>query len=367
MAEASSQEKTEDATPRRLREARKKGQVPKSRDISQVFVLIVSFALFSMMLAYISSEFRAYFQLCFERLAQPEITGATMWELGKAGMITLGKALIPLFVAGVFTAFLTGIIQVGAIFSTEPLTPKPERLNPIEGLKNMFKPVVFIELCKNIAKIGVVFYLAYTTIYKSLDEVLLSSKIDLLLAAKFTGGIIFEFLIKVCMCFVVLSVIDYMVQRWNFMKEMRMTKDEVKREYKQDEGDPAIKGERRRLHREMAFGDVRSAVKKSDVVVTNPVHVACALEYNKKEMGAPQLTAKGQRLFAQTIIDIAREEGIPIVRNIPLAWSLIHLEIGDEIPEDLYDAVAETLTIVYEMKQKAAQPTPPEASPPVYA
>lgn len=366
MAEASSQEKTEDATPRRLREARKKGQVPKSRDISQVFVLIVTFALFSMTMGSMSSVFKAYFQLCFDSLAQPEITGATMWDLGKAGMLTLGKALIPLFVAGVSTAFLTGIVQVGGIFSMEPLTPKPERLNPIEGLKNMFKPVVFIELCKNIAKISVVFYIAYSTIHKSMAEVLSSSKIDILLAAKFTGGIIFEFLLKVCICFIALSLIDYMVQRWNFMKEMRMTKEEVKREYKQDEGDPAIKGERRRLHREMAFGDVKSAVKKSDVVVTNPVHVACALEYNKKEMGAPQLTAKGQRLFAQMIIDIAREEGIPIVRNIPLAWSLVHLEIGDEIPEDLYEAVAETLTIVYEMKQKE-NPTPPDANPPVYA
>ena len=159
----------------------------------------------------------------------------------------------------------------------------------------------------------------------------------------------------------IISLLDYALQRWNFMKNMRMSKDEVKREYKQDEGDPAIKGERRRLHREMAFGDVRKAVKKADAVVTNPIHVACVLEYNKDEMSAPTLTAKGQRQFAELIIEIAEEEGIPIIRNIPLAWSLLQLEIGDEIPEDLFDAVAEVLTAVYELKRAKENPNQPTA------
>ncbi|MBI4411799.1 MAG: EscU/YscU/HrcU family type III secretion system export apparatus switch protein, partial [Deltaproteobacteria bacterium] len=345
------QEKTEDATPRRLREARKKGQVPKSRDVSTIFVMIVVFVVLSMTFGFMGGEFKRFFQLCFDTMAKSEIDSATLWDLGKAGLLAFGKALAPMFVAGMFVAFLVGIIQVGPVFSGEPLKFKPEKLNPIEGLKNMFKVVTLIELVKNIAKIAVVFYLAYSTIIKSLEEVLLSSKVDVLISAKMTGGIIFEFIVKVCIAFVILSIIDYAVQRWNFMKNMRMTKEEVKREYKQDEGDPAIKGERRRLHREMAFGDVRKAMKKADVVVTNPVHVACVLEYNKDEMGSPTLTAKGQRLFAQMIIDIANQEGVPIVRNIPLAWSLVHLEVGDEIPEALYEAVAEVLTMVYEMKQ----------------
>lgn len=356
MADDSSQEKTEDATPRRLREARKKGQVPKSKDVSQVFVLIVILGIFAITISDMSVEFRNYFELCFTSLQEGEMTGAIMWQLGKGALITMTKALVPIFAGGVVVAFIVGILQVGAIFSGDPLTPKMEKLNPIEGLKNMFKAVTFIELFKNIIKISVVFYLAYTTLYKHLDTVLSSSKIDILLSAKFTGKIIFEFAVKVCLVFIAISLFDYFLQRWNFMKNMRMSKDEVKREYKQDEGDPAVKGERRRLHREMAFGDARKAVKKSDVVVTNPTHVACALEYNKSESAAPMLTMKGQRKFAEMMVDIAREEGIPIVRNIPLAWSLVQLEIGDEIPEDLYEAVAEVLTMVYEMKQKAANP-----------
>ncbi len=355
----SSQEKTEDATPRRLREARKKGQVPKSKDISMIFVMIVVFMAFSMSLKYVGGEFKRYFTACFTALQNPVIDGSLILDLGKAGLMTLAKALAPLFLSGFFVAALVGMAQVGPIFSGDPLAPKPERLNPIEGLKNMFKVVTLVELAKNMAKLFVVFYIAYITIKKYINPIMGTSRLDVFSSAKLTGDFIFEFFIKVCICFVIIAVLDYAVQRWNFMKNMRMSKDEVKREYKQDEGDPHIKGERRRLHREMAFGDVKKAVKKADVVVTNPIHVACVIEYNREEMGAPTLTAKGQRLFAQAIIDMANEEGVPIIRNIPLAWSLVHLEVGDEIPEEIYEAMAEVLTLVYEMKEKKNQPQSP--------
>lgn len=351
--QGSSQEKTEDATPRRLREARKKGQIPKSRDVSQVFVLIIMFGLFAALITYFGGEFKRYFEICFKEMGKPEITSQALFDLGKLGLITMAKALAPLLVAGMVVALIVGIAQVGALFATDPLIPKPERLNPIEGLKNMFKVATFIELIKNIIKLALIFYLAYSTINKHRDEILYSATINIMHSAKLTGTLIFEFVVKICIAFVIISLFDYVLQRWNFMKNMRMSKDEVKREYKQDEGDPAVKGERRRMHREMAFGDARKAVKKSDVVVTNPIHVACALEYNKKDMSSPQLTVKGQRKYAEMIIEIAREEKIPIIRNIPLAWSLVKLEEGDQIPEELYEAVAEVLTIVYEMKKKS--------------
>ncbi len=190
---------------------------------------------------------------------------------------------------------------------------------------------------------------------KYIPDVLLSSQVDMLSAAKLSGHIFFEFFLKVILAFIFIAALDYAVQRWNFMKNLKMTKDEVKREYKQDEGDPHIKGERKRLHREMAFGDTRKAVKKADVVVTNPVHVACVLEYNRAEMGAHTLTAKGQLKFAESIVQMAQEEGVPVIRNIPLAWALLPLEIGDEIPEDIYETVAEVLTVVYEMKQNGGK------------
>lgn len=364
MADQSSQEKTEHATPRRLREARKKGQVPKSRDVSTVFVLVIVFAVLCFAMSYMGGELKQLFQLCFDTLQHSEITGAHLMDLGKASVITFAKVLAPLMLAGVVTGALAGLMQVGGIFATDPLKPKWEKINPIEGFKNMFKIVTLIELFKNLLKLLFVLYLAYTSIYKQLDAVLMSMKIDIMLSAKIAGGIIFEFIVKVCIAFVLVSLLDYAIQKWNFMKNMRMTKDEVKREYKQDEGDPAIKGERRRIHREMAFGDVKQAVKKSDVVVTNPAHVACGLQYNKEEMSAPQLTINGQEKFAEMILDIAKEENIPIVRNIPLAWSLLRLEMEEEIPEELYEAAAEVLAIVYEMK-RAEENT--GQNPPQYA
>lgn len=353
MAQDSSQEKTEQATPRRLREARKKGQIAKSRDIMMIFVLITGLIVLAITFTYIGAEFKELAKLCFTAIAEPQnLDGSKIFSLGKAALITMGEALIPLFVVTFATALIVGLIQVGALFTAEPLKPKIEKLNPIEGLKNMFKVVTLIELIKNMIKLSLVLFLAYQTINKHLEEVLLSLKVDILLSAKLTGGILIEFVAKVCLCFLVIAFIDYAIQKWNFMKNMRMSKDEVKREYKQDEGDPAIKGERRRLHREMAFGDAKQAVKNSDVVVSNPIHVACALEYKKEEMAAPTLLLKGQRQFAEMIIEIAKEENVPIVRNIPLAWSLLHLEEGDEIPEDLYEAVAEVLATIYEMKDE---------------
>ncbi|MBX7148545.1 EscU/YscU/HrcU family type III secretion system export apparatus switch protein [bacterium] len=361
MADDSSQEKTEDATPKRLREARDKGQVPKSKDVSQVAVLVLCFIAMAASMSYMAGEFKRYFELCFKSIGQNEITWAVVYELGKLGTFTMIKTLLPILLTGVVVGYLAGLLQVGAIFTGDPLTPKPERLNPIEGLKNMFKVTVLIELVKNIAKIAVVFYLAYTSIYKALDAVIQSSRVDMMISAGITSDIITEFLVKVFICFIVISGLDYALQRWDFMKNMRMSKDEVKREYKQDEGDPAVKGERKRLHREMAFGDAKQAVKKADVVVTNPTHVACALQYDKAEMASPTLTMKGQRKFAEWMIEIAEAEGVPVIRNIPLAWSLLHLEIGEEIPEELYEAVAEVLTLVYEMKNEEKPKDPQNA------
>jgi len=199
MAESSSsQEKTEDATPRRLREARKKGQVPKSRDISQVFVFLIAFMIIAFTFASMGGELKAYFTTCFEILSEKKIDGGTIWHLGKEGVILMGKVLAPPLLAGVVMALLTGFAQVGGIFSTDPLTPKFERLNRIEGLKNMFKAVTFIELLKNMAKIAAVFYLAYITIFKSLGKVMHTMQNDdMYWSAKMTGGLIFDFILKI--------------------------------------------------------------------------------------------------------------------------------------------------------------------------
>lgn len=355
----SGQEKTEDATPKRLREARKKGQVPKSKDVSTIVVLITEFSVLSILMGWIAMQIKELMVMAFNQVAtRGPLDGAQLYAVGKASLFTMAKVVLPICMSGVVVAALAGYLQVGAIFATDPLKPQMKKLNALEGLKNMVKTQTFIELAKNIAKIIVIFYLAYSTINGQLFTILQTANIPLVHSAGLTGSMLSSFIIKVLIAFLVISVIDFMVQKKQFMKQMKMTKDEVKREYKQDEGDPLIKSHRRQMHREFAFSDARQAVKQSDVVVTNPVHVAVALKYDREEMAAPEIMIRGQRAFAEMIKDVAQENNIPIMRNIPLAWALFDLEEGAEIPEELYGAVAEILAYIYRMKQIQEQGGP---------
>lgn len=351
MAE-SSEEKTEKATPKRLREARKKGQVAKSKDLTSIGELIIVFAVLCFTLSYIGSELQQLFTLTFKTVENSEITGPILWNVGKACMIALAKVLLPIIGVAFIASLVIGFAQVGALFTLEPLTPQFTKLNPIEGMKNWFKATTFIELIKNILKISLVFFFAYQAINKHVGEVLLSAKAPLLVSTQIAGKILFDFMVRVSIAFAIIALFDYVVQHWQFMKQMKMSKDEVKREYKQDEGDPEVKRERKRIHRDMVFGDARQAVKKSSAVVTNPTHIAIAISYDGSEDGAPIVAVKGMRLFAEKIREYAEEFQVPIFRNVALAWALHEVEVGDEIPEGLFDAVAEILAVVYRLKSE---------------
>lgn len=345
--EASGQEKTEDATPKRLRDARKKGQVARSRDLSTIVMLIAAFGLIVLTRAMMGEEFKGLMQSSFEVASRKDLNLELLFLQGQQTFFTYIRIILP-FLVGIFlVALAVGFFQVGPIFSAEPMKPQMKRLNIVENVKNMFKMTTFVELLKNIAKISLIFLLAYLVIADSLRDVVLTTSAPPDLSSRVAVSIVVSFLLKVFAVFIVIAIIDVMVQRWQYKKQLRMTKEEVKREYKQDEGDPLIKGERRRLHQELAMGDVRQAVRMADAVVTNPVHVAVAVSYDEKKMAAPMITAKGQRLFAATIKAYAEEAGVPIITNPPLAWTLMELDIGDEIPEALYQAVAEILVYVY--------------------
>lgn len=345
------QEKTEDATPKRMREARKKGQVSKSRDLTTVLILVATFGTIALTAAYMAGEMGA---LLIHALNVPrnlhESFDNYMGELWNLALQVFIRVLSPVMAAAFIAALVTGFLQVGALFSLEPLKPQLKKLNAIEGLKNMVKMKTFIELGKNLIKVAAIIILAYVAIVKYLTPFLLTTTVPIQEGIKVGGLILFYFLLLVLIVFILVAVADIMLQKKEYKKNLRMTKDEVKREYKEDEGDPLIKGQRRQLHQEMAMSDVAQQVSKSDVVVTNPTHLAVAIKYDAEEMIAPQIMAKGQRLYAQMIRNMAEEYEIPIVRNVPLAWALIELEVGDEVPEDLYQAVAEILAFVYRMK-----------------
>ena len=354
MAEQStSQEKTEDATPRRMRDARKKGQTAKSRDVNTIVILIVAFGLLGAFVHYIVNQIQVLMKSSFEIASKTSIANEELFLHAQQSFYVYLKTAMPFIGLIAVAALAVGFMQVGPIFSGEPMKPKMERLDIVQNLKNMFKVTTFVELLKNIAKVTIIFILAYTVLKDNMRELVMTVLGTLPQGSAVASHIVTVFLIKVFICFVIIAFVDLMVQRWQYKKQLKMSKEEVKREYKEDEGDPLIKSVRKQLYQQMVMGDVRQAVRNSDVVVTNPTELAVALKYNDKEMVSPQVMAKGQRLFAQMIREIAEEYQVPIMQNVPLAWSLIELEIGDEIPENLYAAVAEMLIIVYRMEDSA--------------
>jgi len=352
MFESSSQEKTEEATPKRLRDARKKGQVARSRDMNTIVILVGAFAMIVFMRGFMAEELRAFMQSSFEVLSRGDITIETVFLELKRSATTWIKLVLPFMIGISIVAIAVGFLQTGPIFSGEPMKPQMKRLNMVENIKNMFKITTLVELIKNVAKITLIFLLAYFVVADSLREVVLTTTATPDQSTALASKLVVSFLLKVFVVFIVIAIIDLMVQRWQYKKQLRMSKEEVKREYKQDEGDPLIKSHRRHLHQELAMSDTRQAVRSADAVITNPTELAIAIKYDDREMAAPEIVAKGQRLFAETIREFAAEFGVPIVRNVPLAWTLIELDIGDEIPEEIYSAVAEILVVVYKMRRE---------------
>lgn len=349
-----SQEKTEQPTPKRLREARKKGQVFKSKDMEAVAVFIGTFAAIAFTRNNILEQFKSFMLQAFQAVGKGDFGVDALYNLGKSGLLAMVKASAPIVATAAIVAAAVGYLQVGSVFSLDPLKPQLKKINALENFKNMFKPKQFVELIKNILKIVVIFVIAYTVIKGMLDVFLMTVTVPVQGAATLGGEVITKFLVRFMMVFLAVAVGDIFLQRKEYIKNLKMSKEEVKREYKEDEGDPHIKSHRRQMHMEMAMGDVRGKVKNADAVVTNPTHIAVAIQYDKNEMMAPQVVAKGQRLFAEFIKEIAKENDVPIIRNVPLAWALLDLELDEEIPEKLYVAVAEILSFVYKLKEERA-------------
>jgi len=348
-------DKTEQPSPKKLREARKKGQVAKSNDLTQAVLFITAGAVLSFSGGAFVSELKAFMLQAFDpvllshRMSQNEL----IQRIG-SGFAKYLLLSTPLLGALVIMAAAANFLQIGGlIFSPEALSPKFEKLNPVQGFQNLFfKSKTYIELIKNLVKFSVVIWLAYSTISADLRNILLSARINLQQTAALTANLMSLLLFKTGGAFLVIGGADFLVQKFLFLKELKMSKEEVKREYKEDEGDPHIKHARKHLHMEMLHESTKRNVPKATAVVVNPTHLAIALKYDQGTMAAPQVTAKGQMLMAQEIIKLARRHHVPVVRNIPLAHSLYELQVGDHIPETLYEAVAEVLNFVYELSHK---------------
>ena len=252
---------------------------------------------------------------------------------------------------GFVITFIVTVYQVGWKVTAKPMEPKLSKFNPINGFKRIFSKDSLFELLKSLVKVGVIAYVAYTNIVDEANNLFILYDISLNQAIALVGSIIIEFGIEISVIFIVIGLIDYIYQKWKFGEDMKMTKQEVKDEYKNTEGDPQIKGRIRQKMREASQRRMMQDVPKADVVITNPTHFAVAIKYDAEVSRAPIVVAKGEDYLAQKIKEVARENHVEIVENKPLARMLYHnVDIGAEIPPELYQAVAEVLAMVYHMK-----------------
>lgn len=358
MGEESSGEKTEEATPKRLEDARKKGQVWKSKDITGVAGFLVGMGALQAGWPWMKAHFNDLFKFGFEQTAHPEHLS---WAIHHQLLIMLFDMVMlamPVAVGAALISALVEFVQVGALFSAEVVTPKLEKLNPVQGFKNMVSKKQLVELLKSTLKVGVSGYVAYTVIRDALGMVVNTVSVGAMGVLAVLKELIHRTSVKAGLVFLLFGIFDVWFQHRTYMKDNMMTKDEVKREYKESEGDPHYKAKRKEMHHEILEGQMMEAVKGADVVVTNPDHLAIALSYDREKDGAPRVVAKGMDSLAEGIKAVAKSVDVAILRNVPLAHALFRVELGEEIPESLYDAVAEVLSFVYGLREGGAKPAP---------
>ena len=344
-------EKTEEPTSKKRGDARKKGQVGRSQEISGAFVLIAGFFSMKVFGASIYDNLANYTIYIFGHLNQGVDTESVM-QIFLGMVVIIAKTAFPIMLVIMGAGLAINLMQVGIMFTTEPLNFDLTRLNPITGFGRMFSKRSLIELAKSLLKIVIIGFFIYSYLK---DEILQMPKLiymDLAVSLADMCGIIMALAFKICVVYLILAVLDYGYQKWQTTQDLKMSKDEVKEEFKQSEGDPQIKGKIKQKQRQMAMQRMMREVPKADVIITNPTHFAVALRY-EQGMTAPLVVAKGQDLVAQKIKAVAKEANVAIVENRPLARALYaSVEIGSSVPPELYKSVAEVLAYVYRLKKK---------------
>ncbi len=353
MAKDDAQEKTEEATAHRMRKALEDGQVAKSMELSSVAVIALSFMTLYALGPMIAERTMAFMTHTFVAAPTMSINHGSFVTLFRDSLVSFFIAIGPFMLALVVIGTLINVSQVGIRFTTKPLEPKFDKLDPIAGLKRVFSSKTLVEYFRDIIKVLLISYVAYTIIVSDVMSFfeLMDSPAEHF-AAQF-GTLAVWLALKLAASLLTLAVFDFAFQRYQHKKKMRMSKQEIKEESKDTDGNPVLKSRIRQVQREMARKRMMQDVPTADVVITNPTHYAIALKYDKSSMEAPTVIAKGQRLVAQRIKEIAREAGVPVIENKPLARSLFKVcEIGATIPAKLYKAVAEVLAYVYQLKGK---------------
>jgi len=351
MTEQSFEEKTEEPTPKKRQEVKEKGEVAKSKELPSVTVLLAALISLSLFGSFMYNHIQIIMKGAF---SFPDIHNFEIPELLKFAQNIIGRFIIllsPLFAAIFITAILSNIMQVGFIVSGESITPKLSKIDPIKGFGRLFSKQSFMELIKSLLKLTIVGGIAFLTIKGEMKNFALLGEMEINSIFIYILKIFFKIFIRCSLAMIILVIIDYAFQKWEFENRIKMTKQEVKDEFKKSEGDPLIKSRIRSIQMEMARKRMMRNVPEADVVITNPTHLAIALKYDSSTMNAPKVVAKGSRKIAQKIKDVALEHEIPILENKELARNLYPLvEVDQEIPPAFYQTVAEVLAYIYRLK-----------------
>ncbi|MCK5129286.1 MAG: flagellar biosynthesis protein FlhB [Clostridiales bacterium] len=346
-------EKTEKATPKKKRDAREKGQIFKSSELISSMSLIVMLATFSIFGTGIINNLMDLLRSMFSINNIP--SSITRLSVGTAFIDALRYFFIimaPILIAAFVSALVFNLLQVGFLFSPKAMAPKLEKISMAAGFKRLFSVRTIVELVKSILKISIICIVAYNEYQTQIVKMPMLMNENFLLSAQHFVKIILTVAFKIAIALAIFTPLDFLYQWWKHAKDLKMTKQEIKDEYKLSEGDPQIKGKIKQKQREMSNMRMMQAVEDADVIITNPTHYAIGLKYKEEDNDAPIVIAKGKDYLAQKIKAKAKELEIEMVENRPLAQSLyIYCDVGDEVPEDLYQAVAEILAYVYKLKQ----------------
>lgn len=351
-------EKTEDATSKKLKDVREEGNVAKSTEIVTAATLLVLYICLRFAIEFVGQRLIKTFDTFFSLIPRMVRDGVEIDEFNfllVETLLDIGLIIAPFLILGFIIAFFSNSLQFSYQVTTKPLMPKFDKLNPINGFKRMFSMNTVIELLKAIVKIVAIGYISYSVLVEHVEELFLLYDMSINQGLLLMYDIILELLLKICIIFTVVAAADFMYQKWKFREDNKMTKQEVKDEYKNQEGDPKVKGQQRQRMQQASMRRMMAAIPEADVVITNPTHFAVALSYESGQGQAPVVVAKGADFLAGRIKEIAKEHSVEIVENKPLARMLYYnVELGAEIPPELYQAVAEVLAYVYQLRNKVS-------------
>ncbi|WP_304508352.1 flagellar biosynthesis protein FlhB [Anaerotignum sp.] len=346
--------KTEKATPKRRQDERKKGNVLISKDVIAVASLMGTFFTMKIMFPQMIENVRDFFYKVFAYAQnRTDVTDGFVMQITKETMVAFLQIAAPIICISGFLSIIATVAQTKPIFVTDSLKPKFNRINPLEGIKRLFSIKSLFDVIKGIIKITILIVILYSFISHSILTVTRTLQMDVTPSCVMILDLTMSLVFKICMAFIAISVFDYFFQWWEYERQIKMSKHELKEEYKQMEGDPQIKSKIREVQRKMAMSRMMQAVPNSDVVIKNPTHYAVALKYDLEKDGAPILLAKGQDQVALRIIKTAEENNVYVLENKPLARAIYATtDINQEIPADFYGTVAEILVHVYKLKNK---------------